>query len=248
MKNIHLFETKKVYETAKSSLIIPTISYIEDTNDVDYRPYHDYVKIGSVKWATMNVGAKSITDYGLYFQWGDTQGYTKEQVGEKEDGKKPFADTWDDYKWYVKENSTIDTPRFKTYNASDKTVLDLKDDAVHTNWGGSWRMPTVDDFQKLRDAVTTEFVTDYNNSGVNGLLCTANDGSKKTLFFPTCEGAFDGTVEIIGYSGFYWANSLVSDNEGNAYGIYFSSEKILEWQGDEGRFIGFPVRGVLDEK
>jgi len=26
----------------------------------------------------MNVGATSETDYGLYFQWGDTDGYTKE--------------------------------------------------------------------------------------------------------------------------------------------------------------------------
>lgn len=27
-------------------------------------------------WANMNVGAEKETDYGLYFQWGDTVGYT----------------------------------------------------------------------------------------------------------------------------------------------------------------------------
>jgi hypothetical protein len=32
----------------------------------------------------MNVGASSVTDTGLYFQWGDTQGYTASQVGSGE--------------------------------------------------------------------------------------------------------------------------------------------------------------------
>jgi hypothetical protein len=31
-------------------------------------------------WADRNVGAISEYDYGLYFQWGDTKGYTKEEV------------------------------------------------------------------------------------------------------------------------------------------------------------------------
>ena len=29
-----------------------------------------------LKWANMNIGAEKETDYGLYFQWGDTIGYT----------------------------------------------------------------------------------------------------------------------------------------------------------------------------
>jgi len=31
---------------------------------------HDYVEIGGIKWATMNVGASSETDYGNYYQYG----------------------------------------------------------------------------------------------------------------------------------------------------------------------------------
>ena len=37
-------------------------------------------------WATMNVGASNPSDYGQYFQWGDTKGYSKEQIGE-DDGQ-----------------------------------------------------------------------------------------------------------------------------------------------------------------
>ena len=29
-----------------------------------------------LKWANMNIGAEKETDYGKYFQWGDTIGYT----------------------------------------------------------------------------------------------------------------------------------------------------------------------------
>lgn len=37
---------------------------------------HDYVDLGlSVKWATMNVGADSISGYGDYFAWGETGTY-----------------------------------------------------------------------------------------------------------------------------------------------------------------------------
>jgi len=32
----------------------------------------------------MNLGANSITDPGLYYQWGDTQGYTDSQIGSGE--------------------------------------------------------------------------------------------------------------------------------------------------------------------
>lgn len=35
---------------------------------------HDYVDLGlSVKWASMNVGAESVEDYGDYFAWGETK-------------------------------------------------------------------------------------------------------------------------------------------------------------------------------
>jgi hypothetical protein len=85
-----------------SGAILPNVSICTTEGDVHYNPYvdpyngHAYVEIGGLKWATMNVGANSITDYGLYFQWGDTQGYTASQVGSGE-GQKAF--TWADYKY-----------------------------------------------------------------------------------------------------------------------------------------------------
>ena len=51
---------------------------------------YDYVDLelpsGTI-WATCNVGATKPSEPGLYFQWGDTQGYTAAQVGSAS-GKK----------------------------------------------------------------------------------------------------------------------------------------------------------------
>lgn len=83
---------------------------------------HDYVEIGGIKWATMNIGANSVTDYGLYFQWGDIQGYTASQVGSGT-GQKYFG--WADYK-YGNGTSSPGATGMTKYNATDsKTVLDL---------------------------------------------------------------------------------------------------------------------------
>ena len=81
-----------------SGAILPNVSICTTEGDVHYNPSsptpptpsHDYVEIGGLKWATMNVGANNITDAGLYFQWGDTQGYTAAQVGSGE-GQKYFG-------------------------------------------------------------------------------------------------------------------------------------------------------------
>ena len=64
--------------------------HYEKEND----PYngHEYVDLGlpsGTLWAKCNVGAETETDYGLYFQWGDTQGYTADQIGTG-NGQKPF--------------------------------------------------------------------------------------------------------------------------------------------------------------
>lgn len=81
MKYLKKFETTAQYTAAQSSLILPNVSLIEETHGVAYNPLqptpptpsHEYVDLGlpsGTKWATMNVGASSITDYGNYYQYG----------------------------------------------------------------------------------------------------------------------------------------------------------------------------------
>ena len=196
---------------------------------------HDYVEIGGVKWATMNVGAKKITDSGLYFQWGDTQGYTAAQISSEKDFSLR------DYK-YGNSSST-----FTKYNETDgKTVLDSEDDAVTAAWGGNWRMPTKEEFQALVNATTSAWVENYLGSGVNGWFFTSNDDNSKTLFFPAA--GYGGGVDVwdVGSDGYYWSRSLYTDGVGNARSLYIGSGGLYP-DNDNYRYQGCSVRGVFGE-
>ena len=208
---------------------------------------HDYIEIGGIKWATMNVGANSITDTGLYFQWGDIQGYTAAQVGNGS-GQKYFGGN--DYKWSEDEGQT-----FTKYNDEDGLItLEASDDAVTAAWGGNWRMPTVSEFIALGEAVNTAWTNDYQGSGIAGLVCTDKTDSSKVLFFPACGFASYGGVYAVGICGYGWSSSLLADYGGStAYGLNFddgddeSTGLRMDWQYDyDNRDSGFPVRGVCD--
>ena len=81
MYNLRLFETENEYEPAVEDFEYPTVSYVTGTDTLHYmeKPIdpsngYGYVDLGlpsGTLWATMNVGADSITDNGLYFAWGE---------------------------------------------------------------------------------------------------------------------------------------------------------------------------------
>ena len=243
------FSTHQEYEQYinGSDAILPNVSICTTEGDVHYNPYvdpyagHDYVEIGGLKWATMNVGANSITDTGLYFQWGDISGYTADQVGSGE-GQKYFG--WIDYK-YGNGTSDPGTTGMTKYNSTDgKTVLEADDDSVIANWGGSWRMPTAAEFQALSGAVNTVWTTDYQGSGVAGLVCTDKTDSSKVLFFPACGNCMDGSVRGVGSYGHYWSSSLTSGSVQSAIRLLFRRDG-TDWNSYNGRSDGFTVRGVV---
>ena len=246
MRYLKKFSTHAEYDAYinGSGAILPNVSICEDAKDVHYKPYdpyngHDYVEIGGLKWATMNIGANSITDYGLYFQWGDTQGYTASQVGSGK-GKKYFG--WADYKYGNGTSSPGDTGMTK-YNSTDgKIVLDASDDAAQVAWGGSWRMPTAAEFRAFSAAVNTAW-TQVNN--VYGILCTDKTDSSKTLFFPAAGSCYDGSVGSVGSYGFYWASERDSVYMPDAYAFSYSYNSSVYWDDCYYRYGGFAVRPVV---
>jgi len=237
------FENHTQYENYinGSDAILPNVSICTTEDDVHYNPStpptpsHDYVEIGGIKWATMNVGANSITDGGLYFQWGDTQGYTAAQVGVD----KNFEGS--DYQYY-------DDGSYTKYNAADELItLQPSDDAVTAAWGGNWRTPTMSELQALVEAVNTGWTTDYQGSGVSGLVMTDKTDTSKVLFFPAVGYADYGSVHDIGSYGNYWSSSVSNDSEDyQTYTMYFD---VNSGWGDtiDSRYYGLSVRGVLDE-
>lgn len=221
------------------------VSFCLNENEVHYDYYmppfingHEYVEIGGKKWATMNVGANSVTDTGLYFQWGDIQGYTPGQVGSGT-GKKYFS--WTDYKYCDGTSSNI-----TKYNSTDgKTVLEISDDVARANWGGyQWRMPTVADYVALGDAVNTVWTDNYQGSSVAGIICTDKTDSSNVLFFPACSYCYEGNVGDM--DGYYWSSSLYSSNVNYTYFLTISSKGTTwDWHYGE-RQHGYPIRAVAD--
>ena len=243
-KFITKFNTTSEFATfsATTDFGRPHVSLIKDDSKIHYfeDPYkgHEYVEIGGLKWATMNIGASKPSDCGLYFAWGDTQGYTAEQAGSGE-GKKYFG--WADYK-YGDGTSSPGTTGMAKYKYTDGlTTLEASDDAAVANWGGSWRMPTTDDFQTLGAAVNTEW-TQVNNA--YGILCTDKKDRSKTLFFPAAGFCNDGSARNVGNGGIYLSSSLFTVSRDNAYNLNFTSSNLL-WGNASPRFVGCAVRPVV---
>lgn len=93
MKYLKKFENHAAYAAAQSGLILPNVSLCVQEGDVHYNPSspmpptptYEYVDLGlpsGTKWATMNVGANSITDYGNYYQYGKGAATYQETSGD----------------------------------------------------------------------------------------------------------------------------------------------------------------------
>ena len=195
---------------------------------------HEYVEIGGVKWATCNVGAEKETDCGKYFAWGETKGYTVDEI---ENGVKSFS--WENYE--LCNGSCFMT---KYNETDDKSVLEPIDDAVVAAWGNGWRMPTTEEYAALGNAVNTEWTNNYQGSGVAGMICTDKTDSSKVLFFPACGLCGNCSVSFVGSNGGYWSSSLYSSSVHRAYYLRFYDDNVY-WQYNIVRYGGFPVRGVV---
>lgn len=246
------FSTQNEYEQYinGSGAILPNVSICKDTpNEVHYNPYvdpsggHEYVEIGGIKWATMNIGATCVTDYGLYFQWGDISGYTVDQVTGSTQPKKVFS--WVNYKYGNGTFSPGATGMTK-YNSTDGlTTLESSDDAATANWVGSWRIPTKAEFEALSDAVNSAWTADYQGSGVSGLVLTDKTDSSKVLFFPAAGYCDYSNVNSVGNNGYYWSSSVMDSGVQNAHYLVFASSYV-SWSSFTQRSKGYAVRGVMN--
>ena len=223
---------------------------------------YEYVDLGlpnKLKWAKCNIGANSEEEKGLYFQWGDTQGYTDKQVGNGE-GLKAF--NWPDYKLSADGSSS----NFSRYNGSDsKTVLDPEDDAAHVIMGGNWRMPTFADYKELCMNTNIFLVTTegkeiqgtaeedgesvminwapHAGGTLKGIKFYKKGGKQTYMFVPAAGNASEGSMQGVGLHGFLWSSSLDSSDVQCARNFFFHANSGSVDYGI--RYIGLPVRGVL---
>lgn len=185
---------------------------------------HAYVVMGEIdgkalKWATCNVGASIPEEFGDYFAWGEI---------------KPMSD-----------NPRPNTVKFTKYAKDKKTVLESVDDAAAANWGGTWRMPTDEEWTWLRNNCTWTWTKDYNETGVVGMIVVSNvpgyEGNQ--LFFPASGRWNEAGLAFYNIYGYYWSSSLHTGNSNCAWYSIFSGSFLRNYVS---RFYGQSVRPVSE--
>ena len=100
------------------------------------------------------------------------------------------------------------------------TTLPLSADAARANWGGKWRMPTIDEFEELRNNCTWKWTT---QNGVNGYKVTSNSNGNY-IFLPAAGYRDLGSLYGAGDYGYYWSSSAYGPNYSTtALYLYFYS-------------------------
>ena len=193
---------------------------------------YGYVDMGlSVKWATFDIGATKVGEYGKYFQWGDIIGYTEEQIGSGT-GKKYFY--WGDYKYGTGSN------KLTKYNATDGlTTLEPMDDAATFNMGNGWRMPTEAEYKELINACNQTWGSDGTK---NWRIFKLKTDETKQLVFPYSGHGNNGNVDSQGSNGYFWSSSLYTSYPDYGHNLYmYSGNGSMIYHL---RYLGFCVRGV----
>ena len=190
------------------------------TNKTNTHNGHEYVDLGlpsGTLWATCNVGATSPEQAGLYFAFGETKGFTAEQVKK---GVRRFNKT--------------------SYKAKKFTSdITLEEDAAHACMGGNWRMPTKAECQELIDNCDVVWTDDYNGTGVKGRVFTSRVNGN-SVFFPAAGYCLNSSVYEVGSYGDYWSASWLSSVD--AWCLFFSSR--TQYVDLKFRYYGYSVRGV----
>jgi hypothetical protein len=224
-------------ENEVSNVEVESVCFDEEVSGVNVG--YAYVDLGlSVKWATCNVGANSVMEYGDYFAWGETEPkgvYDCQAYKWSVYGKGP---------WYDKLIKYCNDMAYGGGEYFDyKTILDIEDDAACVNWGGDWRMPTKEEVEELVMNCKCQYVLRKDTCGnsVYGYRVTGVNGN--SIFFPTAGFMSGSTLRGSALWGNYWSSSLSLNMPGNACFCFFNSGSMI-WSVYD-RQCGFTIRPIF---
>ena len=219
-----------------------------------YENGYAYVDLGlSVKWAAMNIGATSVTDYGKYYAWGETI----PQANNTYD--------WASYKWCNGSNTSMTKYCVNSScgTVDNKTVLAPEDDAATQSWGGAWRMPTHAEQEELVNNCYWVWTSNYKGSGVAGYIVYAakslsdrgqivySDNTPSSnysiydshIFLPGHR--YYSQTNVLDFYGRYWSSSLNANYGSAAWSVFFCSSARFD-DTYSARYVGHLVRAVCE--
>ncbi len=177
---------------------------------------HEYVDLGlSVKWATCNIGAKSIENYGsrLNLLYGAK---APRYEGDQESDLYRIGES------------------FNFKNNSEGSIQGSNYDQARQRWGKNWALPTKEQWNELLKNTSQVFTT---INGINGVKITGKN--KKSIFLPLAGVDYsDSTDNLIGLcdvgeEGLYWTSQIVFKGAYSSQHVYgyialFKDEKLNE--------------------
>ncbi len=173
---------KRIFSIVALCLPLFVMLSCGDDEEKVYTTEEDYVDLGlSVMWATKNIGATSVTDFGYYYAWGETASY------EQKDSTNTTLYTynltngvgyvkryygWETYKYCdsIKETMTKYNYDPEFGKVDDIYSLSPDDDAAIVHLGGKWRMPTHEECSELVKKCYWMWTSNYHGSGIAGYI------------------------------------------------------------------------------
>ncbi|MCR5697193.1 MAG: hypothetical protein K6G73_09485 [Marinilabiliaceae bacterium] len=170
-------------------------------------------------WASRNLGATKASESGTYYAWGETK------------TKKTYLQS--NYKYYQ-------TDHYTKYDA-DLTTLDLSDDAAHKLLGGTWRIPSEENWNELYNYCEASW------SEIDGMKVLVFTGrNNNVIYIPIAGHIVDNGVINLNVEGEYWSSALTSKSEivksANLYNI--EGKVYTRIVAFYKRYWGMPIRPV----
>lgn len=195
---------------------------------------HDFVDLGlpsGALWATADVSAATKEGkVSVFFSWGETLPKT--------------SYTSATYEYAAGADSMLtkyctDAECGRNGFTDGLVKLQPTDDAANVHWGGSWYIPTADEWSELYEGCTWETMKE------NGTICFVgtSKANGKQIAFPAV-GAMQGEKLLYGGKGaYYWSSTLIADHCLYADGLSLSASSINKKEGK--RAMGHCVRAVI---
>ena len=175
---------------------------------------YEYVDLGlpsGLKWATCNVGATTPAQHGKHIAWAELE--SKDIYGPGDS---------------------------KSYNKLLVTFSGDKEfDVARATWGGSWRVPTKEEFEELKEHC------DWERTVQDG--CEGYKVKSKTngnwIFLPAAGFAMADLRNFVGECGYYWTASISQRSYSRISYMIFLGVDRVEVRSHP-RFYGSSIRPV----
>ena len=202
-----------------------------------------------LKWANVNLGASAPELFGDYYAWGEPEPYYEPEYSYdspcfKWKEGKTNGYVWESYGWLNVANNQLTkyctNSNFGTVD--NKVTLELTDDAAHAKLGGTWRIPTAEEWRELKDNCSWEYTM---QNGIYGALVTGPN--KSSIFLPATGDWYETHLQH-SMTGHYWSSTL-SNMYANGLcilAVYLKIDNSGAFIYDANRCIGFTIRPVSE--